>query len=133
MDEKEYAMGINVNATLFQRIGGEAAVEAAVDIFYRKVLADARIRTFFNAVDMDAQRAKQKAFLSMAFGGPKKYTGKDMREAHKKLVAKGLNDSHFDAVAGHLQATLDELKVPKALAAEVMAIAGGARKDVLNR
>jgi hemoglobin len=119
--------------SLYQRIGGEAAVEAAVDIFYRKVLADSRISGFFSDIDMDAQRAKQKAFLGMAFGGPKTYTGKDMREAHKRLVAKGLNDSHFDAVAGHLQATLDELKVPQAISAEVMAIAGGARNDVLNR
>jgi hemoglobin len=122
-----------VSETLYQRLGGEAAVNAAVDIFYRKVLLDRRIRDFFDDVDMDAQRAKQKSFLTMVFGGPKKYTGKDMREAHKKLVAQGLNESHFNAVAGHLQATLDELKVPKALSAEVMAIAASTHDDVLNR
>jgi hemoglobin len=49
---------------------------------------------------MDAQRAKQKSFLTMVFGGPHEYTGKDMRTAHAPLVEKGLNDSHFDAVAG---------------------------------
>jgi hemoglobin len=119
--------------SLYKRIGGEPAVDAAVDIFYRKVLNDPRISGYFSDVDMDAQRAKQKSFLSMAFGGPKKYTGNDMREAHKRLVSKGLNDSHFDAVAGHLQATLDELKVPKALSAEVMTIAASTRNDVLNR
>ena len=122
-----------MSETLFQRIGGEAAVDAAVDIFYRRVLTDARISSYFSDIDMDAQRAKQKAFLSMVFGGPKSYSGKDMRQAHKRLVDKGLNDSHFDAVAGHLQATLDELKVPSALSAEVMAIAGSTRNDVLNR
>jgi len=123
----------HVSESLFQRIGGEAAVNAAVDIFYRRVLTDARISSYFSDIDMDAQRAKQKAFLSMVFGGPKSYSGKDMRQAHKRLVDKGLNDSHFDAVAGHLQATLDELKVPNALSAEVMAIAGSTRNDVLNR
>ena len=119
--------------SLFQRIGGKAAIEAAVDIFYGKVLADDRISRFFAGVDMDKQRGKQKIFLAYAFGAPVKYDGKDMRQAHKHLVEKGLNDSHFDAVAGHLQATLEELNVPADLIAEVMAIAGSTRDDVLNR
>ena len=33
--------------TLYDKIGGQAAVNAAVDIFYRKVLADHRINRFF--------------------------------------------------------------------------------------
>lgn len=120
-------------SNLFQRIGGKGAIEAAVDIFYGKVLADDRISRFFAGVDMDKQRGKQKIFLAYAFGAPVKYDGKDMRQAHKHLVEKGLNDSHFDAVAGHLKATLEELNVPTDLIAEVMAIAGSTRDDVLNR
>jgi len=118
--------------TLFDRIGGETAIEAAVDIFYRKVLSDDTLTTFFDAVDIEAQHAKQKSFLTMAFGGPNNYTGKDMREAHKGLVARGMNESHFISVAGHLQATLEELNVPAELVAEVMAIAGSTKSDVLN-
>lgn len=94
---------------LFERIDGPGAVEAAVDLFYRKVLMDDEISNFFDTTDMDGQRAKQKAFLTMAFGGPNEYTGADLRVAHEKLVADGLNDSHFDKVAGHLRATLEEL------------------------
>jgi len=120
-------------STLFEKLGGEAAVNAAVDIFYRKVLADASISHFFDTTDMAAQHAKQKSFLTMAFGGPNNYTGKDMRAAHAPLVEKGLNESHFNAVAGHLQATLEELKVPADLIGEVMGIAGGTIDDVLNR
>ena len=84
--------------SLFDEIGGEGAVNAAVDIFYRKVLKDDRINRFFEGVDMDKQAAKQKAFLSVAFGGPNRYSGADMRRGHAHLVARGLNDSHFDAV-----------------------------------
>jgi hemoglobin len=119
--------------SLFERIGGEAAVDAAVDLFYRKVLNDVVVAPFFLHTDMDEQRAKQKSFLTMVFGGPNDYTGKDMREAHAQLVEEGLNDSHFDAVAGHLQATLEELGVAADDIAEVMAIAGSTRDDVLNR
>ena len=50
--------------SLFNRIGGKAAVEAAVDIFYTKVLADQSISHFFDTTNMNAQRNKQKAFLT---------------------------------------------------------------------
>lgn len=120
-------------ATLFEQIGGKAAVEAAVDIFYRKVLADDTISHFFDDVDMERQAAKQKSFLTYAFGGPNHYTGLDLRRGHKHLVDRGLNDAHFDAVAGHLQATLTELGVAPELIARVMAIAASTRDDVLNR
>lgn len=122
-----------MSETLYERIGGEAAVNAAVDLFYRKVLNDYRINRFFDSTDMDKQIAKQKAFFTMAFGGPNNYTGQDMRNAHAHLVKMGLDDSHFDAVMEHLGATLVELNVPANLIAEAAAIAESARKDVLGR
>jgi hemoglobin len=118
---------------LYENLGGAAAVNAAVDIFYRKVLKDERISRFFKGVDMDKQAAKQKSFLTMAFGGPNKYTGLDMRKGHAHLVEQGLNDSHFDAVVEDLGATLKELKVPDHLIAKVAAVAETTRKDVLGR
>ena len=60
--------------SLYERIGGAGAVEAAVDLFYRKVLTDPDVSDFFDTTDMDDQRAKQKAFLTMAFGGPAGFT-----------------------------------------------------------
>ena len=119
--------------SLYTDIGGDAAVNAAVDIFYRKVLKDDRIKHFFDGVDMDKQAAKQKAFLTMAFGGPHNYTGADMRRGHAHLVARGLNDSHFDAVMENLGATLQELNVPANLIAQAAAIAESTRKDVLGK
>jgi hemoglobin len=120
-------------SSLYEQLGGQPAVDAAVDIFYRKVLSDDRISDFFEGVDMDRQIGKQKAFLTMAFGGPHNYTGQDMRNGHAHLVARGLNDSHFDAVAENLSATLQELGVTQALIDQVMAIAGSTRNVVLGR
>jgi hemoglobin len=119
--------------SLFEKLGSEAAVTAAVDIFYRKVLADTTINRFFDGVDMEVQSAKQKNFLTMAFGGPNNYTGEDMRKGHAHLVKQGLNDENFDAVAGHLKSTLEELKVEDNLINEVLAIAESTREDVLGR
>jgi hemoglobin len=119
--------------SLYEEIGGEGAVNAAVDIFYRKVLKDDRIKHFFNDVDMEKQAAKQKAFLIMAFGGPNKYTHKDMREGHAHLVKRGLNDTHFDAVVEDLGATLKELNVSPKLIAQVAALCETTRNDVLGK
>lgn len=118
-------------STLYERLGGEAAVEAAVVRFYEKVMADATLAPYFESLDMGAQIQKQIAFMTMAFGGPHKYTGRDLRTAHAKLVKQGLGGPHFDAVAGHLKSTLDELGVPAEVTAEVLTIVGGTRHDVL--
>ena len=120
-------------ATVYEQIGGAAAMDAAVDSFYRKVLADDRIAKFFEDVDMDRQAAKQKAFLTMVLGGPAAYTGKDMRAAHAHLVARGLSDVHFDAVIENLGATLAELGVSKELIGQIAATAETVRADVLGR
>lgn len=117
--------------SLYHRLGGKAAIDAAVEAFYVKVLADKRINHFFEDINMNKQRRKQKEFLSAAFGGPIPWTGKDMRKAHANLP--GLNEDHFNAVAENLQKTLEDLKIKKELIAEVMAIAGSVRNDVLNR
>ncbi len=123
----------NLMSNLYERLGRESAVDKAVDIFYRKVLSDDRVNDFFDDVDMDKQAAKQKAFLTMVFGGPNSYTGMDMREGHKHLVANGLNDSHVDAIIELLGDTLKELGAADTDIGEVAAIANSVRDDVLNR
>lgn len=117
--------------TLFEKLGGKDAVDAAVDIFYTKVLADDRIKDFFVNTDMAKQASHQKAFLTFAFGGLPSYPGRSMREAHKDI--QGLTDEHFDAVIENLGNTLVELNVPQELIAEAAGIAETTRADVLNR
>ncbi|MBL4771366.1 MAG: group 1 truncated hemoglobin [Planctomycetes bacterium] len=120
-------------SNLYENIGGKAAVSAAVDLFYEKVLADTRINHFFKDVDMAKQKGKQRAFLTMAFGGPTNYTGEDMSTAHTHLVERGLIDEHFDAVMENLGGTLTELGVPSELIGQAAAIAESVREDVLGR
>lgn len=119
--------------SLYEKIGGEAAVNAAVELFYRKVLSDYRINRFFDKTNMEEQIAKQKAFFTMAFGGPNNYTGADMRSAHAHLVKMGLDNSHFDVVMEHLGATMKELGVPDDLIGQAAAIAESTRNDVLGK
>jgi hemoglobin len=118
-------------ASLYHKLGGKPALDAVVESFYVKVLADNRIKHFFEDVNMNKQRRKQKEFLAAAFGGPIPWTGKDMRKAHANIP--GLNETHFNAVAENLQKTLAEFKIKQELIDQVMAIAASTRNDVLNR
>jgi hemoglobin len=122
--------------TLFDKLGGDAAIDLAVDKFYERVLVDERIKHFFANTDMTKQRQHQKDFLTYAFGGSDRYDGRFMRAAHKQLVEQqGLAGEHFDAVAENLMATLAEMGVSEELRAEVAAIAAAPqhKKDVLNQ
>lgn len=123
-------------ATLYEQLGGKEAVDLAVDKFYDKVLNDDRVKHFFVNTDMKQQKNHQKAFMTYAFGGTDKFTGRDMRSAHQELVEKmGLTDLHFDAIAENLVVSLRELNVSEDLIAQVVAVVGAVehRNDVLNR
>ena len=127
------ATGVESMTTLFDRLGGQGAIDAFVPIFYEKLLADDRVNHFFRGVNMGEQGGKLNAFLTMAFGGPNNYTGKDLREAHRHLLSGGLNDGHFDTALEQIRATLEQLNVPADLLSDVMAAAEGLRADVLNK
>lgn len=116
--------------SLYQKLGGKPAIDAAVEAFYVKVLADDRVKDFFENVNMTRQRKKQKEFLSAALGGPVPWTGWDLRTAHKDLK---LEEKHFNAIAENLVATLKDLKVSQELIDRVIAVVATTKDDVLNR
>jgi hemoglobin len=120
-------------SSIYEQLGGAPAIEAAVEDFYRRVLADDELAPFFEDVDMDRQMAKQAGFLTMVTGGPANYTGKDMRRGHAHLVARGIGDRHVDLVIKHLGDTLAGLGVAPELIAQVAAVAESVRNDVLSR
>ena len=122
------------NASLFSRIGGEAAVSSIVRGFYGKALVDPRIRKYFDfdtATEMEAQIKMQIAFISAALGGDA-FEGLDMRKARTHLATLGLNASHFDAVSENLGAVLRGQNMPHPLIEELEKFCEGVRTDVLG-
>ena len=120
--------------SLLERLGGTPAIEAAVDLFYRRVLDDPLLAPVFEGISLLRLKGHQRRFLAQAFGGPPVYHGRDLAGAHAGLVARhGLGDRHFDAVLGHLEQSLAALGVAPSLRAEVLAIAEGTRGAVLGR
>jgi hemoglobin len=123
-------MTVTNAATLFERLGGSASIDVAVDRFYERVLDDVELAPFFAGVPMGRQRAHQKAFLTMALGGPDSYQGRSLEEAHADLA---IDDHHVDLVAGHLAEVLLGLGVEPGLVDEVIAAVDGLRSSVLGR
>ena len=115
--------------SLYEAIGGRAALVAAVDVFYGRVLADAELGPLFPAGVGERHRAYVVTFLGEALGGPSRYRGPDVAAAHRRVT---ISNSHFDRAAGHLEATLDELGVPRELTVQIIAIVAGLRLAVVT-
>lgn len=118
-------------SSLYERLGGDVALQAAVASFYEKVMADPSVAPFFEGVSMEGQIKKMIGFMRMAMGGPHDYSGKDLRTAHARLVQQGMGSTHFDAIVDHFEATLVELEVPEELIAEALELVASTYADVL--
>ncbi len=121
--------GASGKASIYDRIGGKGALTAVVDDFYRRVLGDPLLQPLFSGTDMEQQKRHQVAFLTAALGGPAAYKGKDMRAAHR---GRGITDRHFGAVAGHLQASLEQAKVGREDLGAIMQAAASLKDQVVG-
>jgi len=116
-------------ANVYQAIGGRAAVAAAVEGLYGRLLADPLLSRFFPHGVAARHRAYVVTVLGEALGGPERYRGPDLAKAHRGL---GISDADFDRTAGHLAATLDSLGVPGHLADHIVGIVAGLRPAVVT-
>jgi hemoglobin len=106
------------------------ALTAAVDIFYERLVADEQLKKFFDGISVIRLKVHQKKFLTLAFTEiPTDIdVSKYMIDKHARLFQEeGLNGTHFDLVAGHLVATLQQMNVSESLIGEVVSIVGPLR------
>lgn len=122
----------NSSNSLFEKLGGMEAVDAAVNVFYDHIINDKRVNHFFRWVDMETQSHNMKKFLAYAFGAPIDFSPISLKESHAHLVKAGLNDKHFDAVVENLVATLRQLGIAEDLIKQVERITEGTRDDILR-
>ena len=95
--------------SIYDQIGGTAAVSATVEELYTRVLGDPQLAPFFAGIDLERQRHHMRAFITTALGGTHVYRGRDMAAAHAGL---GITERDFDRVASHLAGALRTLGVP---------------------
>src|SRR5947209_6365568 len=105
--------GADPKKSLYERLGGQPAVEAVANGLVDRILADKRVNGWFthaaaSTENANAYKAKLALFLCAGVGGPCKYTGLDMVAAHR---GRGVTSEAFDAVAQDLSAQMDQLRV----------------------
>ena len=93
----------DLRPTLYERIGGKAAVDQLVDEFYSRVLADPELKPFFIHTPMDRLRHMQYQFFSAALDGPDQYSGEPIYAVHH---GKGIDTHHLSLFMDHLLATI---------------------------
>lgn len=129
------SVAATMEKSLYDRLGGKQAIVAVVDEFVARVAADKRINGFFKDTAADPNRlAKFKNNLvnqiCQATGGPCKYTGKDMKTAHKGM---GITDADFNALVEDLSGALDKFKVGAKEKGDLLAALAPLKKDIVEK
>jgi hemoglobin len=99
------------SATLYERLGGKAAIGAVVDDAIGNAAADPRINQRFRDSDIPHLKAKLVDLICMRTGGPCVYSGRNMSDAHEGMH---IRDAEFDALVDDLVKSLDKLKSRRA-------------------
>ena len=121
--------------SLYERLGGKAAITAVVDEFVGRVAADNRINHFFaatasNPAQLAAFKGKLVDQICQAAGGPCKYTGKDMKTAHQGM---GITAADFNALVEDLVGALDKFKVGKAEKDQLLGVLGPMQGQIVEK
>jgi hemoglobin len=115
--------------TLYERLGGAAAITAVIDDFVARCAGDSRINPKFARTDVGRLKAMLVEQVSSATGGKVQYTGRSMSETHRGM---GVTAGEFDALVEDLVATLNKFDVPEQGRTELLAILGPLRGDIVE-
>ncbi|MEW6544538.1 MAG: group 1 truncated hemoglobin [Nitrospirota bacterium] len=116
-------------ASLYDRLGGKAAITAVVDQFVANVAGDKRINGRFATTDIPRLKRHLVDQVCQASGGPCAYKGRDMKTTHAGMR---ISTADFNALVEDLVGALNQLKVPAKEQQELLALLGPAQKDIVE-
>ena len=115
--------------SLYERLGGQAAISAVIDDFVARVAADERVNKKFARSNIERVKFHLKEQVCAATGGPCKYSGLDMKTSHKNMK---VTEGEFGALVADLVATLDKFNVPEAEKGELLGILGPLKSQIVE-
>jgi hemoglobin len=122
--------GAMAKKSLYDRLGGQGAIRAVVDDFVGNVAGDTRINRRFANADVPRLKTKLVEQICEATGGPCKYTGASMLDAHRGM---NISDAEFTALVEDLVKSLDKFKVPAQEKNELLTALGGMKPQIVGR
>jgi len=123
-------------ATLWERLGGEKGVKAVVHDIVLAAAEDKKVNFLRDGkVKIDAKGIEHLEkmlveWVSEQSGGPLKYTGKSMKDAHKGMM---ITNAEFDAMKDVMVAVLKKHKVADADIATIGKVVESTRKDIVEK
>ena len=121
--------GQETTKTLYDRLGGKAAITAVVDQFVTNVADDKRINARFSTTDIPRLKKNLADQVCMASGGPCTYSGRDMTTTHAGMK---ITAADFNALVEDLVASLNKFKVSETEKKELLGILGPMKKDIVE-
>ena len=115
--------------SLYDRLGGKDSLTAVVDDFVGRCAADTRINMKFAKTDIPRLKTHLVEQLCQVTGGPCKYTGRDMKAAHKNLK---VTEGEFNALVEDLVASLDKFNVPAKEKTDLLGILGPLKGQIVE-
>ncbi len=100
---------------LYQRLGGEPAMQAITETQTRRLLLDTSLSPLLDEISLQTLLDRQKHFLKTAFGafGKEHSAPEDMREFYRKHTHPDLSDKSLQTAINHLNQVLIDLNVPE--------------------
>jgi hemoglobin len=105
--------------SLYERLGGRAAISAAVDDAIVNLAEDRRINARFGNASIPHLQKNLVDLICLRTGGPCTYTGANMADAHEGMHIRA---EEFDALIEDLVKSLEKFRVPPREQAELLAI-----------
>lgn len=120
------------STTLYDRLGKLDAIKAVVkDFVEEQVAKDARINAkFFSNADLPKLQEHLVNQICEATGGPCKYTGRSMKEAHAGM---GVDEASWGALVEDLQKSLAKFNVPQAEQDELIGALAKMHDDIVEK
>ena len=119
-------------ASLYLRVGGYDAIAAFADDLLARLTKDPQLAVYWKGKCQDSMRKERQVlvdFLCSITGGPVNYSGRDMKTSH---IGLGITESEWETFARHAVASLNDLGVREREKADILALAGSFKDDIVE-
>jgi hemoglobin len=116
--------------SLYDRLGGKSAIKLVIHDFLGNVAADKKINARFAKTKLPDLEAKLVDQVCQAAGGPCKYTGKSMNDAHAGMK---ITEDEFNALVADLTKSLNKFKVGQKEQSDLLGALGGMKGDIVSK
>ncbi|CAG1010832.1 Group 1 truncated hemoglobin GlbN [Phycisphaerales bacterium] len=120
--------------SLYDRLGGADGIATVIDDFVPRVAtnpvitANPQVAASLAKASVPGIKFKLTAQVCDVTGGPWKYAGRGMKEAHANL---NISEAEWNAGVADLRASLDKFHVPTAEQDELIGLIATTRKDIV--